>query len=100
MLLEELYFSQYGSDIKPTFHALLKVFLCLTKHHTMKTCGVVKVQLHEFLTSSLDEGEWSTLHPCSSSRYPLDRSLGGPQSRSGLDSEKSLPGNELQSSSP
>jgi len=32
-------------------------------HHTMKTYGV-KVQLHTFLSPTLDTGEWSTSHHC------------------------------------
>jgi hypothetical protein len=44
---------------------------------------------YSFLTSALDGGEWSASHPgCAlppgkEPRYPLDRRLGGPQSRSG-----------------
>jgi hypothetical protein len=30
----------------------VKAFLCLTKHHTTKTCEGVEVQLHAFLTSA------------------------------------------------
>jgi hypothetical protein len=43
-----------------------------------------------FLTSALDEGEWSAsrhsraLPPGNNRQYPLDRRLGGPQSWSGL----------------
>jgi hypothetical protein len=40
----------------------------------MKTYGGVEVQLHAFLTSALDGGEWSALHP----RYPLYRTQSGP----------------------
>jgi hypothetical protein len=35
--------------------------LCLTKHHAMKTYWGVEVQLHAYLTSALDGGEWSAL---------------------------------------
>jgi len=37
--------------------------LCLTKYYPMKTKGRVEVQLHAFLTSELDGGEWSTSGP-------------------------------------
>jgi hypothetical protein len=37
----------------------VKLSLCLTKHHVMKTYWGVKV----FLTSALGGGEWSTSHP-------------------------------------
>jgi hypothetical protein len=61
----------------------------LTKHHDMKAYWGVEVQLHAFLTLALDEGEWSSSQAgCFNSRgncprYPLDRRLGGSQSRSG-----------------
>jgi len=48
----------------------------------------VKVKLHEFLTSALDEGEWSVSCPLRfnpgerTPLYPLDRQS-GPQKRSG-----------------
>jgi hypothetical protein len=67
----------------------LKLSLCLTKHdalktypwlkhHATKTYWGLELQLHTFLTSALDCGEWSASRPC----YPLDRRLGGPQRRS------------------
>jgi hypothetical protein len=31
---------------------------------SMKAYGVVEVQLHAFLTSVLDGGEWSSSRPC------------------------------------
>jgi hypothetical protein len=52
-----------------TFHIsykkgkMFKLSLCLTKYHAMKTIGGVEVQLHAFLTSALDGGEWSASHP-------------------------------------
>jgi len=50
----------------------------------MKTYGGVEIQLHAFLTSALDEGECSVSRPSPfTPRYPLDRRLCGPQSRSG-----------------
>jgi hypothetical protein len=36
--------------------------LCLIKHHD-KTYGKAKLQLHAFLTSALDRGEWSASRP-------------------------------------
>jgi hypothetical protein len=62
---------------------------CLIGHHTMKTYWGLEVYLHSFLTSALDGGEWSVslnghFFPLGKSpRYPLDRRLGGHQSRSG-----------------
>jgi hypothetical protein len=38
----------------------VKLLLCSTKYHVMKTRGEVEIQLHEFLISPLDRGEWST----------------------------------------
>jgi hypothetical protein len=36
----------------------IRLSLYFIEHHTMKMYGAVQVQLHRFLTSSLDEGEW------------------------------------------
>jgi hypothetical protein len=47
------------------------------------------LQLHAFLTSALDGGKWPASRPGRFTPgerdrwYPLDRRLGGPQSRSG-----------------
>jgi hypothetical protein len=41
----------------------VKLSLCLTKHHAMKTYGGVKVQFYAFLTSVLDGGDWSASPP-------------------------------------
>jgi hypothetical protein len=46
-----------------------------------------EVQLHSFLTSALDGGQWSTARSGSftlekETRYPLNRTLGVPHSRS------------------
>jgi hypothetical protein len=52
-------------------------------------CGERRYSSYPFLTSALDGGEWSAsrpgraLPPGKEPRYPLDRRLGGPQSRSG-----------------
>jgi hypothetical protein len=63
----------------------------------MKTYGGVEVEFHAFLTTSLDGGELSASRPprplYSQGRsrwYPLDRRLGGPQSRSGRGDEEKL----------
>jgi hypothetical protein len=41
----------------------VKLSLCLTKHHAMKTYLGVEVKLHAFLTSALDAGERSASRP-------------------------------------
>jgi len=43
--------------------ARVKLPLCLTKHHAMKTYRGVEVSLHAFLTSAPDRGEWSASRP-------------------------------------
>jgi hypothetical protein len=54
----------------------------------MKAYGGVNVWIHIFLTLVLVGGEWSASRPSRftpgerAPRYPLDRRLGGPQSRS------------------
>jgi hypothetical protein len=49
----------------------------------MKACGRVDAYIHVFLTSALFGGEMSASRLCRfAPRYPLDRKLGGPQSRS------------------
>jgi hypothetical protein len=49
----------------------------------MKTYWGMEVQLHSFLTSALDGGEWPASRPGRFKlRYPLDRKLRGHQSRS------------------
>jgi hypothetical protein len=58
----------------------------------MKACGGVDVQIHVFLTLALVVGEISftpraALLPGKEPQYPLDRRLGGPQSRSGRHGE-------------
>jgi len=51
---------------------LFSLFKTETMHHAMNTNGGVEVQLHAFLTSALNGGEWSA----------------GPQRRSGRGGEK------------
>jgi len=70
----------------------MKLPLCLTKYDAMKTYGGVEVQLYAILTSAPDEVDWSDSRPghftpVKKNRYPLDRRLGGLQSRSGCGSE-------------
>jgi hypothetical protein len=45
------------------YNETVKLSLHLTKHHTMKTYCGVEVQIHAFLTSALDGGEWSASQP-------------------------------------
>jgi hypothetical protein len=72
----------------------VKLSLCLTKHHAMKTYWGVEVDLHVFLTLALGGGEWSALLPGrftlreKSPWYPLDKRLGGPQSHPGRGGEE------------
>jgi hypothetical protein len=64
----------------------------------------MEVQLQSFLTSAIDGGEWSASRTSrftprgKNPLYPLDRKLGGPQSRSGHGGEEKdfqpLPGLE------
>jgi hypothetical protein len=62
--------------------------LQLIKHYTMKAYGGVDVQIDIFLSSVLAGAEMSATHSGhytprgKSRRYPLERRLGGPQSRS------------------
>jgi hypothetical protein len=65
--------------------------LCLIKHHAMRTCRGVEIQLHAFLTSALVRGEWPALPPGRSPRCPWDITLGGPQNRYGRDGEEKNP---------
>jgi len=63
--------------------------LCLTKFYAVKTFGWVDVQLHTYLTSVLDGGEWSvSLSGClipggKRHKCPLGRRLCGLERRSG-----------------
>jgi hypothetical protein len=67
--------------------------LCLTKHHAMKAYWGSRSIPPCILTSALDGGECSALHPAAlppgkDPRYPLNRRQDGPQSRSGRGEEK------------
>ena len=72
----------------------LKDMLCgkgkgkVVSMHAMKAYWRVEVELHLFLTSTPDGGEWSTLRlgrfaSGKSTRYPLNRRLVGPQNKFG-----------------
>jgi len=41
----------------------MKTYLCLIKHHPLKTYGGVEVRFHAFLTLALDGGEQSASCP-------------------------------------
>jgi hypothetical protein len=64
----------------------------------MKAYGGLDVQTHVFLISALDGGEWSVSRPSrftpegKNPRYPLERRLCGPQSRSGRREEEKILG--------
>jgi hypothetical protein len=68
------------------------------KYHAIRTYGEVETQLHTFVTSALEGGEWSASHTGyftpggKSYRSPLDGRLGGPHSqpRRGDEEKKSL----------
>jgi hypothetical protein len=67
----------------------VKLSLCLTKHHAMKTSWGVKVWLHAFLTSTVGGSEWSASRPgCFTPGKRAPERLRGPQSRYGCCSEK------------
>jgi hypothetical protein len=62
----------------------VELSLCLTWHHTIK-----EVELHAFLTSALDEGEWSASRP-GKKKIPDTQWVGGwwgPKNRSGRGGE-------------
>lgn len=54
----------------------------------MKTYGRMEVSFHSFLTSTLDDGDWSVYSPEQSTRHPLMSKLGGCQSRSRRDGKE------------
>ena len=61
---------------------------------TYRRIGGTDLQLHSFVTSALDGVEWLTFRPGrfnlgTEHRCPLNRKLGGPQSRPGDFGEKS-----------
>jgi hypothetical protein len=79
--------------------------LCLIEHHTTKTYTALEVQIHSFLTLSLNEHKWlvtfkpQPLYPWGMSpQCSLHRRLSGPQRQYGRCGEKKnlliLPGIE------
>jgi hypothetical protein len=46
--------------------------LAFTKHHTMKTYGVMKVQIQSFLTLATAGGEGSASHPSGFTSWERD----------------------------
>jgi hypothetical protein len=42
---------------------MVKLSLCLVKHHAMKTYVGVEVELHTILVSAIHGGEWSVSRP-------------------------------------
>jgi hypothetical protein len=87
----------------------LKLSLCLTKHHTMKTYWDSRVIAQCILDSGtrlrwvVSFTPWPLYPQGKSPWYPLDRRLGWPQSRSWYGGEErnsqNLPGLQPQSSS-
>jgi hypothetical protein len=67
----------------------VKLSLCLTKHHAVKTYGGVEVQLDAFVTLVLDRSEWSASrlgHFTSRETAPGTQSVGGwVDPRAGMD---------------
>jgi hypothetical protein len=57
----------------------------------MKAYGGVDIWIYIFLTSALAGDEWSASRPGRfNPPYPLDKRLGGPQSRSGKREEEKI----------
>ena len=53
----------YYSEMHGQWSSSLKADTHVTGIYTIMTCGWVKVQLHLFLDLTLEEGEWSAVHP-------------------------------------
>jgi hypothetical protein len=71
----------------------VKLILCLSNEYTKKMYGRVEIYFRIFLTSAEDGCEWPAWRSTrgKSPRHPLDKILGGPQSRFGLEAvEKCL----------
>jgi hypothetical protein len=85
-ILRCLYFNFFSASFCIIFLSEAKDFFCY-RHAGAK--GARRYSSYSFLISALDGGEWSAsrtvraLPPGKDPRYPLDRKLGGPQSRSG-----------------
>jgi hypothetical protein len=85
--------SQYYSTVNYSSDHPIRSYVLKTKIDPATRHGGAwgerRCSSYSFLTSALDEGEWSASRPCRAlppgkgPRYPLYRRLGGPQSRSG-----------------
>jgi hypothetical protein len=106
-----------NSFSKKKKYIMLKLSLCVTKYHAMKTYPVLnEAPRHEDLwvtggvapriLKCLLSFSPRPLYPREKNRYSLDRRLGGPQNRSERGGEKkkipiiALPGNELLEKTP
>jgi hypothetical protein len=75
---------------------IVPLFNYVIKHHTMKAYGVVEVKSHLFflpfhqMEVRVSFTPLPHYHRGKNPRYPLDRSLGGPQSRSGRHAEEKI----------
>jgi hypothetical protein len=81
----------------------VKLSLCLSQHHAMKTYWGVELQLHAFLTSALGGGEWSDSRPgrfTPRERAPSSHWIGGwmgPRTVLGTVVKRSIPSPRLES---
>jgi hypothetical protein len=78
-----------NATLVSAFHAFSSSTLKRSHNTPMEAQGGRMHSSYSFMALALDEGEWSVSHPGHASprgkdpRYPLDRRLGGTQSRSG-----------------
>jgi hypothetical protein len=64
--------------------------VCLIKYYAIKAYEGVDVYTHTFLLSAGQLHAPAALPPGKEPRYPLDKRLGGPQSRSGRHREEKI----------